>query len=440
MADSYTVNPVAYEGGQAVFLDTEYDSWNMDPLALHKAFQLYPDVKLIVMAHLYGTPAKVDQILAIAHQYGALIVEDAAESFGASYNSAQTGSFGHVSVLSFNGNKIVTGSSGGILLTDSKHDADLVRKWSTQSREIAPWYQHDELGFNYRMSNIVAGIVRGQLPYLDEHIQQKKRIYEQYKVSLNDLPISMNPLGSTGALAQRLPEKQNPPGMVKPEDNSGNITAGKTLVQTGQTTEASQNTRSATQASATITAEKTTQTNTAESGLEANYWLSCLIIDPSAMCEISQTEHESHYKKQTGKSCPTEILQALAAFNAEGRPIWKPMHLQPIYRFNPFVTRYGLAGNLSCDGKNHTPDGLCVPLQTSDLNDLAMQPTCFASGNHRHCMDSDQTFMDQNPLHTADYTDVGADIFTRGLCLPSDNKMTPQQQQQIIELLHRCFY
>ena len=160
-----TVNPVAYEGGEAVFIDTEYDTWNMDPVALEKAFEIYPDVKLIVVAHLYGTPGKIDEIQAIADKHGALIVEDAAESLGATYKGVQTGMFGTESVISYNGNKIITGSSGGMMLTDSEEDANKIRKWSTQSREDAAWYQHEELGFNYRMSNIIAGVVRPHEQY-----------------------------------------------------------------------------------------------------------------------------------------------------------------------------------------------------------------------------------------------------------------------------------
>ena len=188
-----TVNPVAYEGGEAVFIDTERDTWNMSPEALERAFQLYPDVRLVIIAHLYGTPSKIDEIRAIASKHSALIVEDAAESLGATYKGIQTGSFGNLGVISFNGNKVITGSAGGMLLTNSLVEANKIRKWSTQAREAAPWYQHEELGFNYRISNIVAGMVRGQLPYLQEHIEQKRKIYERYKAGLKDLPVKMNP-------------------------------------------------------------------------------------------------------------------------------------------------------------------------------------------------------------------------------------------------------
>ena len=172
-----TVNPVVYEGGVPVFIDTEYDTWNMDPAALEKAFEMYPDVKVVVLVHLYGVPAKIDEIRAICDKHGAILIEDAAESMGATYKGRQTGTFGEYNCISFNGNKIITGSSGGMLLTDDEEAANKVRKWSTQSRENAPWYQHEELGYNYRMSNVIAGVVRGQLPHLEEHIAQKKEIY-----------------------------------------------------------------------------------------------------------------------------------------------------------------------------------------------------------------------------------------------------------------------
>ena len=318
-----TINGICYENGTPVFIDTEYETWNMDPVALEKAFEIYPDVKLIVVVHLYGTPGKIDEIRKIADSHGALIIEDAAESFGASYNGIQTGCFGDYSVVSFNGNKIITGSSGGMLLCDDKEEANKIRKWSTQSREDAPWYQHEELGYNYRMSNIIAGVVRGQLPYLEEHIAQKKAIYERYQEGLKDLPVKMNPY----------------------------------LV-----------------------------------GSNPNYWLSCLIIDKNAMCETVRGENQALFRFESGKSCPTEILEALSAFKADGRPIWKPMHLQPIYRMHPFIT---------------------------------------ANGNGRA---RSNAYIIENGM-----IDVGADIFERGLCLPSDNKMTVEQQNTVIDIIHRCF-
>ena len=179
MTFAATVNPVVYEGAIPVFIDTEADTWNMDPVALEKAFELYPDVKVVVAAHLYGTPAKVDELTAVCKKYNAVLIEDAAESLGATYKGVQTGNFGTYNCISFNGNKIITGSSGGMLLTDDEAAANKVRKWSTQSRENAPWYQHEEVGYNYRMSNVIAGVVRGQLPYLADHVAKKKAIYER---------------------------------------------------------------------------------------------------------------------------------------------------------------------------------------------------------------------------------------------------------------------
>ena len=268
-----TVNPVVYEGGVPVFIDTEYDTWNMDPVALEKAFVLYPEVKVVVTAHLYGTPGKVDEIRNVCEQHNAILIEDAAESLGATYKGKQTGQFGDFNAISFNGNKIITGSAGGMLLTDDEEAAKKVRKWSTQSRENAPWYQHEELGYNYRMSNVIAGVVRGQFPYLEEHIAQKKAIYERYKDGLKELPVHMNPYDGTNS--------------------------------------------------------------------EPNFWLSCMIIEPDAMCKQVRGEQEALYIGEQGESCPTEILDAIASINAEGRPIWKPMHMQPIYRMNGFVTREG---------------------------------------------------------------------------------------------------
>ena len=325
-----TVNPVVYEGGIPIFIDTEYDTWNMDPVALEKAFELYPDVKVVVLVHLYGVPGKIDEIRAICEKHGAVIVEDAAESLGASYKGMQTGSFGVYNIISFNGNKIITGSSGGMLLTDDGEAANKVRKWSTQARENAPWYQHEEIGYNYRMSNVIAGVVRGQFPYLEEHIALKKAIYERYKEGFKDLPVTKNRFD---------------------EENS-----------------------------------------------EPNYWLSCMLINPEAMCKQVRGESEVLYISELGKSCPTEILDAIAELNAEGRPIWKPMHMQPIYRMHAFITREG-------NGRAKT--------------------NAYISGG--------AVGKDGKPL------DVGMDIFHRGLCLPSDNKMTPEQQDIIIEAVKKCF-
>lgn len=322
-----SINPVAYEDGEAVFIDTEYDTWNMCPKALEKAFEIYPDTKLVVIAHLYGTPGKIEELKKICDEHGALIVEDAAESLGAKYklngNWVETGSLGNYNCISFNGNKIITGSAGGMFLTDSLEDANKVRKWSTQSREDAPWYQHEEIGYNYRMSNIVAGVVRGQIPYLDEHIAQKRVIWGRYEKGLSDLPVKMNTWDR---------EKSVP-----------------------------------------------------------NFWLSCMILDPEAMAPMVRGDKDVLYASESGKTCPTEILEALAAFNIEGRPIWKPMHMQPIYRSHAFIT--------------------------VDGNGRGRSNAYIAGGS----------------------IDVGADIFQRGLCLPSDNKMTEEQQDVVIDIIHRCF-
>lgn len=317
-----TLNPVVYEGGIPVFIDTERDSWNMDPVALEKAFELYPDVKFVVCAELYGFSGNMRKIKEICEKHGALLLEDAAEAMGASWEGQQCGTFGDYSAISYNGNKIITGSSGGCLLTNSLEDANKARKWSTQARENAFWYQHEEVGYNYRMSNVIAGVVRGQYPYMEEHIAQKKAIYERYKEGLKDLPVQMNPIVD---------------------------------------------------------------------GCEPNYWLSAMIIDEDAMCKQMRGETEALYIPEQGKSCPTEILEAIASMNAEGRPIWKPMHMQPMYRMNPFITRAG--------------------------NGRARTNAYIAGG----------------------VEDVGADIFQRGLCLPSDNKMTAEQQDRIIEVIKACF-
>ena len=188
-----TVNPVVYEKGEPIFIDSEYDTWNMDPFALEHAFSLYPHTKVVIVANLYGTPAKLDQIQKICKKHQAILIEDAAESFGARYQGRQTGTFGKYNTISFNGNKIITCSSGGMLLTYDKEAAERARKWSTQSREAAPWYQHEETGYNYRMSNIVAGIGRGQIQHLEEHIKRKREIYFSYKEGLSGLPVTMNP-------------------------------------------------------------------------------------------------------------------------------------------------------------------------------------------------------------------------------------------------------
>ena len=317
-----TLNPVVYEGGTPIFIDTEPESWNMDPVALEKAFELYPDVKLVIYAELYGFPGRVDLIKEICERHGAVLIEDAAEAMGATLHLKQCGSFGDYSAISYNGNKIITGSSGGCLLTDNIDVANKARKWSTQSRENAPWYQHEEVGYNYRMSNVVAGVIRGQYPYLEEHIAQKKAVYERYCEGFKNLPIQMNPVVSDS---------------------------------------------------------------------EPNYWLSALIVDKEYMCKQVRDDSKAVYVKEKGKTCPTEILELLEKYNAEGRPIWKPMHMQPMYRMHEFITRSG-------SGRATT-----------------------------------------NAYIEGGVYDIGADIFERGCCLPSDNKMTNEEQDRIIEIVKSCF-
>lgn len=317
-----TLNPVVYEGGIPVFIDTEAESWNMDPVALEKAFEMYPDVKLVVCAELYGFPGRIALIKEICEKHGALLIEDAAEAMGATLHGRQCGSFGDYSAISYNGNKIITGSAGGCLLTNDIEVANKARKWSTQAREAAPWYQHEEVGYNYRMSNVVAGVIRGQYPHLEEHIAQKKAVYERYRDGLKDLPVQMNPI---------LPDS------------------------------------------------------------EPNYWLSALIIDKEYMCKQVRDDAKALYIAEKGKTCPTEILEAITSINAEGRPIWKPMHMQPMYRMNSFITVAG-------EGRAKT-----------------------------------------NAYIAGGVGDVGADIFARGLCLPSDNKMTAEEQDKIIQIIRSCF-
>ena len=319
-----TVNPVVYEGGEPVFIDASPDDWNMDPQALEVAFEKYPDVKIVILVHLYGVPAQADEIRKICDKHGALLIEDAAESLGAVYKGRLTGSIGDYGVISFNGNKIITGSSGGMLLANDRYSIEKARKWATQSREYAPWYQHEEVGYNYRMSNVIAGIVRGQWEHLSEHIEAKKKIYMRYEDALKGCGIQMNPYDG---------------------ENS-----------------------------------------------EPNFWLSCMLIDENSMCEMVRSDDGYVFYHSHGRSCPMEVYDALAVFNMESRPIWKPMHLQPLFRRYGFVTVEG-------------------------------------------CRNCNELFY-MRKIVTAD---TGADIFQRGLCLPSDIKMTEEEQESVIEVVLGCF-
>lgn len=290
MTFAATVNPVSYEGGVQVYVDSEEETWNMDHVALEKAFEKYPDAKVVVLAHLYGTPSKMDEILEVCERHNAILIEDAAEALSATYHGRQCGTFGKYNAISFNGNKIITTSGGGMLLTESKEDRDKAFFWATQSREPAPWYQHEEIGYNYRMSNVVAGIGRGQLLHLDEHRDLKEKIYRRYEEGLKGLPVKMNPYLKD----------------TKP-----------------------------------------------------NFWLSCMIIDEG--CEVD----------------PITVMNKLAEEKIDSRPIWKPMHMQPVFKDNDFIS----VGEKS----------------------------------------------------------VGEDVFSRGLCLPSDIKMTEEEQERVISVIKSCF-
>lgn len=290
MTFAATVNPASYEGAVQVYIDSERDTWNMDPVALEKAFQKYPQAKVVMLAHLYGTPAKMDEIGAICEKHNAVLIEDAAEALSATYKGQQCGTFGDYNVVSFNGNKIITTSGGGMLITKDKTARDKAFFWATQAREPAPWYQHEEIGYNYRMSNVVAGIGRGQLMHLDEHKAGKKRVYNMYKEAFKDLPLTMNPYL---------------------EDS------------------------------------------------DPNFWLSCILLDESV------------------KITPMDILNRLNEENIESRPLWKPMHMQPVFKENDFITA------------NSEP--------------------------------------------------VNEELFKRGLCLPSDIKMTAEEQQVVIDVIKSMF-
>lgn len=290
---SATCNPIIYQNATPVFIDSEYETWNMDPLALEKAFEKYPNPKAVIVVHLYGTPAKMDEIIKICKKHNVPLIEDAAESLGSIYNGQQTGTFGEYGVFSFNGNKIITTSGGGMLVSNNEDGIKKVRFWATQSKEPVRHYEHKEIGYNYRMSNICAGIGRGQLKVLDKRIEKKTEIYNKYKNELEKVKeIKMQPI----------------PKNTKP-----------------------------------------------------NHWLSVMTIDKDS------------------KVKPLNIMETLEKENIDSRPVWKPMHLQPVFKEYDFIT-----------AKN---DGISV----------------------------------------------SEDLFNRGVCLPSDTKMTEEEQERVIDIIKKCF-
>lgn len=290
---SATCNPIIYQNATPVFIDSEYETWNMDPLALEKAFEKYPNPKAVIVVHLYGTPAKMDEIIKICKKHNVPLIEDAAESLGSIYNGQQTGTFGEYGVFSFNGNKIITTSGGGMLVSNNEDGIKKVRFWATQSKEPVRHYEHKEIGYNYRMSNICAGIGRGQLKVLDKRIEKKTEIYNKYKNELEKVKeIKMQPI----------------PKNTKP-----------------------------------------------------NHWLSVMTIDKDS------------------KVKPLNIMETLEKENIDSRPVWKPMHLQPVFKEYDFIT-----------AKN-------------------------------------------------DGTSVSEDLFNRGVCLPSDTKMTEEEQERVIDIIKKCF-
>lgn len=289
---SASVNPACYEKAVPVFIDSEYETWNMDPAALRKAFEKYPHPAAVIAVHLYGTPAKIDEIRDICREHNVPLIEDAAESLGASFKGKMTGTFGDFGIFSFNGNKIITTSGGGMLVAEDEVAIARARFLATQARDPARHYQHSCIGYNYRMSNVTAGIGRGQLLHLEEHKAKKQAIYRQYEKAFADIPeIAMNPMNPEGG---------------------------------------------------------------------ANNWLSCMTIAQG--CPVK----------------PDQVMDALAECNIESRPIWKPMHLQPVFAGCDFV---------------QVKEGMSV----------------------------------------------GEDIFNRGLCLPSDIKNTAEDMELIISVIRRLF-
>ncbi len=290
---SASCNPIAYEKGTPVFIDSEPDTWNMSPEALERAFEKYPEPKAVICVHLYGTPAKLDRIMEICERHHVPLIEDAAESLGSTYKGRHTGTFGKYGIYSFNGNKIITTSGGGMLVSKEEEAVKRATFLATQARDPARHYQHSQIGYNYRMSNVTAGIGRGQLLHLEEHKAKKKEIYRKYREAFSDIPeITMNPM--------------NPDG-------------------------------------------------------DANCWLSGMLIADNS--EIT----------------PDIIMDALDAENIESRPVWKPMHLQPVFAGYDFIP------------------------------------------------------------HNEDGSSVGERVFNRGLCLPSDIKNTDEDMELIIGIIRGCF-
>jgi len=288
---SASANPITYLNAKPVFIDSEYETWNMDPEALRKAFEKYPNPKAVVVVHLYGIPAKIDEIIEICKEHNVPLIEDAAESLGSTYNGKQTGTFGKFGIYSFNGNKIITTSGGGMLVSEDEEKISKVRFWSTQAREKERHYEHKEIGYNYRMSNICAGIGRGQLKVLKDRIEKKTKIFEKYKEGLKDIEeIEFQPV---------------PNGVVP------------------------------------------------------NHWLTAMVVS------------------EDSKVKALDIIEALEKENIESRPVWKPMHLQPVFA--------------DCDFVN--------------VKDEV----------------------------------VSEDLFNRGVCLPSDTKMTEEEQERVINVIRNCF-
>ena len=287
---SASANPVTYVGAEPVFIDSDRETWNMDPAALERAFEIHGKPAAVVVVHLYGTPARMDEIVEICAKHDVPLIEDAAEALGSEYHGKKCGTFGKFGILSFNGNKIITTSGGGMLLCEAEADAKHALKLATQAREPFPWYQHEEIGYNYRMSNIVAGIGRGQMKVLDLRIAQKRAIYERYAANLADLPL-----------------------VFQPEMD----------------------------------------------GTKSNRWLTSILLEPG--CGVT----------------PMQLLDALNAENIEGRPLWKPMHAQPVFQDCAYVT----AGGKS----------------------------------------------------------VSDDLFERGVCLPSDTKMTMEDVDRVCNVIRKVF-